>query len=80
MSKKIKSPVRRDQDFEELDQELEAAMRALESVNERTVHVLERVDQGADLLADAEPPETPRGGDSVAAESDAPKPEATGGT
>lgn len=50
MSKKAKSPVRRDEDFEQLDQELETAMRALESVNERTVDVLQRVDQGADVL------------------------------
>ena len=53
MSKKAKSPVRRDDDFEELDQELEAAMRTLESVNERTAGVLQRVEQGADTLDEA---------------------------
>ena len=51
MSKK-KSPVRRDEDFEELDLQLEEAMRALESVNERTATVLQRVEQGADVLSE----------------------------
>jgi antitoxin (DNA-binding transcriptional repressor) of toxin-antitoxin stability system len=73
MSKKTKSPVRRDEDFEELDQELEAAMRALESVNERTSEVLQRVEQGADALLEGSADMTANG-EPAATE---PAPEAT---
>jgi len=55
MSKNTKTTVKtvkRDEDFEELDQQLEAAMRALESVNEKTTEVLQRVDQGVDVLSE----------------------------
>jgi hypothetical protein len=61
MSKNTKPTLKRDEDFEELDQQLEAAMRALESVNEKTTEVLQRVDQGVEVLiepvAAAEAPE-----------------------
>lgn len=49
---KKKSPVKRDEDFEELDNELEAALQALASVNERTANLLQRVEQGTELIPD----------------------------
>ncbi len=56
MAKKSKKIVVRDEDFAELDAALDDALQSLDAVNQKTLGVLEAIDQGQlELIQDGTP-------------------------